>query len=335
MRRLPALVTLALLGIAGTAGAQSKVGTTMGQFLGIEPSARTAAMGNAGVALVDGIEGVYFNPGAIGILDRPTAFFTHAAWYVDISYNYAAGSVPLGRWGVLFASVTSLNSGDIDVRTVDQPLGTGERYDVGNTAIGLGFGRRVTSRFTAGVQINFVEERIWRTAQRTFTFSVGTIYQFPTSRIRLGAGMTNVGTNASFSGKDLAFQYDADPDVYGDNSALPAEQYTGSFPVPIMFRVGISYPWELGRSRVILALDALHPADNTESLNLGGEWMWRELFALRAGYQTLFQEDTELGLTLGFGLRGDIGDTEYRFDYAWAGHERLDETQRFTFGLVF
>jgi hypothetical protein len=148
--------------------------------------------------------------------------------------------------------------------------------------------------------------------------------------------MTNIGTDAKYSGNDLAFQYDANSDVYGDNSALPAEQYTASFPVPITFRVGVSYPWRISpRSRLLFALDALHPADNTESMNVGGEWMWRELFALRAGYQALFQQDTELGLTFGFGLRGDFGDNEYRFDYGWAGHERLDETHRFTFGLVF
>lgn len=308
----------------------------MGQFLGIEPGARTAAMGNAGVGLTDGIEAVYFNPGAIGNLLEPAVMFTHSDWYVGISYNYAAGSVPVGRWGTLFASVTSLNSGDIDVRTVDQPLGTGERYDVGNTAISLGFGRRVTSRFTAGVQATYIEERIWRSSQKTMTFSMGTLYEFPNSRVRLGAGMSNIGTDATFSGRDLAFQYDADPDLYGDNSALPAEQYTGTFPVPIMFRVGVSYPWELSpRSQLLVAVDALHPADNTESVNLGGEWMWRQLFALRGGYQTLFQEDSELGFTFGFGLRGDFGANEYRLDYGWAGHERLDETHRFTFGLVF
>jgi hypothetical protein len=37
--------------MAGTAGAQTKTGTTIGTFATIEPSARIAALGNAGVAV--------------------------------------------------------------------------------------------------------------------------------------------------------------------------------------------------------------------------------------------------------------------------------------------
>ena len=62
--------------------------------------------------------------------------------------------------------MTALNSGDIDVRTVDQPLGTGERYTVSNVALGLGYGRQITSRFAAGLQVNYVTERIWHTLGR-------------------------------------------------------------------------------------------------------------------------------------------------------------------------
>ena len=98
----------AALAAAPPASAQSKVGTTIGQFLGIEPSARHAGMGNAGVALFEGIESVYFNPGAMGALDRPAVEFTHAPWYAGITYDYAAAAYPVGRWGTVFGSVTSV-----------------------------------------------------------------------------------------------------------------------------------------------------------------------------------------------------------------------------------
>ncbi|TMQ73514.1 MAG: hypothetical protein E6K81_04295 [Candidatus Eisenbacteria bacterium] len=60
---LAAVLALALS--AAPARAQSKTGTAMGQFLLIEPNARVAGMGNAGVALADGLDGVYYNPAAI------------------------------------------------------------------------------------------------------------------------------------------------------------------------------------------------------------------------------------------------------------------------------
>ena len=327
--------TLLILGlVAGTATAQTKTGTTIGQFLGIEPSARHAAMGNAGTALTEDIESVYFNPGVIGGLDRPGIEFTHNNWFADIGYDYAAVAVPVSGFGTLFGSVTALNSGEIDVRTVDQPLGTGERYTVSNVALGLGYGRQITSRFAVGLQFNYVHERIWHSEQNTWTASFGTTYRLTGSGVQLGFSLLNLGTDSRYSGRDLAIQYDNIPDEFGDNSALPGEQLTGEFPVPIQFRIGLSFPFQLSkRSRLLLLADALHPNDNTESLNVGAEWTLLEVLALRAGYQTLFQEDTELGLTLGFGIK--IAGGRFRVGYAWAEHDHLDATHRFTLVLGF
>ena len=58
---LTSLVVLAAIlpTIGPDASAQSRVGTTIGQFLRIEPSARHAGMGNAGAGLDEGIAAVY------------------------------------------------------------------------------------------------------------------------------------------------------------------------------------------------------------------------------------------------------------------------------------
>lgn len=331
------MAVIATLMFAASASAQSKAGTTLAQFLGIEPSARSAGMGNTGVGLHEGIESVYFNPAALGNVRQISLQLTHSLWFADITYDYVAAGLPIAGWGTLFGSVTSLNSGDIDVRTVDQPLGTGEQYNVTNVALGLGFGRQITTRFAAGAQVNYVNETIWHTSQNLFTANVGTVYQLTDSGVRLGSSISNLGTRSRFTGRDLAIQYDASPDVYGDNSALPAEQFTDDFPVAILFRVGLSIPRRLGKnSRLLILTDAFHPSDNKESVSAGAEWSWKETFALRAGYQHLLQDDSELGLTLGVGLKGEVGiDTRFGFDYAWADHERLGETHRMTFVLGF
>ncbi|MHB8080019.1 MAG: PorV/PorQ family protein [Candidatus Krumholzibacteriia bacterium] len=332
MRRLTAIIQLLIVLMAGAAAAQTKTGTTIGQFLGIEPGARHAGMGNAGVALAGGIEAVWFNPGVIGSLDGPAITVTHSNWFADISYNYLAAAFGLGRLGNLCASVTALNSGDIAVRTVNAPLGTGEQYDVANTAIGLGFGRRITSRFSAGLQVNYVHERIWHTGLSATTASLGTVYRLSEQGMQLGFSLSNLGTRAGYSGGDLSILYDADGNVYGDNSALPGEQTTGEFPVPILFRMGLSYPHRFSDdSRLLFVIDALHPNDNTESVNLGAEWTLQKMFALRAGYQTLFQQDSDLGLTLGFGVL--LSDSRLRFGYAWADHAQLGSTHRMTLAI--
>lgn len=334
MKRIAATALISALALAGSASAQTKTGTSMAQFLGIEPSARAAAMGNAGASLVSGIEAVWFNAGAIATLDRPAVLFSHGDWFAGINFNYAAAALPVKGVGTLFASVTTLNSGEIDVRTVAQPHGTGERYDVRDIAVGLGYGRRLSGRIATGFQINYVSERIWHASQEMVTFGIGTVYALTDSGMQLGAALSNLGTKSRYSGPALAIQYDADPGVHGDNSALPAEQLTDEFPVPLLFRVGLSYPHRIGdRNQLLFSVDVLHPNDNTESANLGAEWNWNDALALRAGYQTMFQTDSELGLTLGLGLRGGLAENHFRLDYAWADHDRLAETHRLTLTL--
>jgi len=330
------LLLLVLIFTAGSVFAQSKVGTTIGAFLRIEPSARAAGMGNAGSALPGGIEAIYFNPGAIGTIENAAVSYTHSFWFADIDYNYAALALPIKGVGNFFASVTSLNSGEMDVRTVEQPLGTGERFNVSNVAVGIGYGLRVTSRFATGIQVNFGTERIWHTSNKLVTFSVGTIYRLSESGATLGFGLMNFGTSAQFTGGDLAIQYDPNPDIAGNNGSLPADQATDSFPVPVMFRLGLSVPFHTTQDSKFLALvEALHPSDNSESANLGLEWEWKKLFALRAGYQTLLQTDGQLGLTLGFGVMGILGNNTYKVDYAWADHERLQDTHRVSMAIIF
>lgn len=327
---------LALCLCAAPASAQSKVGTAIGQFLLIEPSARAAGMGAAGVALADGIQAVYANAAAIGELESAGFQLTHSEWFAEIDFDYVALAVPVGSNGNLLASVTGLSSGEIDVRTVDRPLGTGERYSVRDLAIGLGYGRHITDRFSAGLQVKYLQETIWHTSLRTMTLDVGALYTLNADGWTLGASLSNYGTKGRYRGRDLAIQYDNIPGQNGDNSALPGERLTDEFPVPVLFRVGLSYPYQLNdNSQVLLAVDALHPSDNTESLSLGAEWSWKRTLALRAGFQDLAREDTETGLTMGAGLMANMGARRLHFDYAWADHGRLQETHRMTVVLDF
>jgi long-subunit fatty acid transport protein len=336
MKRILAAVILISTAGADPAFAQSKTGTTIGQFMAIEPSARASALGNAGVALYDGIQSVYYNAGALGALPGISVQFTYSAWFAGITYNYAAGALPLRGFGTVFASVTALNSGDIAVRTVSQPDGTGEQYTVSNTAIGLGFGRQITSRFGAGIQLNYISEQIWHSSVGLLSLNLGTVYRLSEDGLKIGASLSNLGTQAAYSGRDLAFQYDQDPDAYGDNSSLPGEQHTDEFPLPVLFRVGVSYPRQFGpQSRLLVLAEAVHPSDNSESVSAGLEWTWNRLLSLRAGYQNMFEEDSELGPSLGVGLQLGIEDSRLHFDYAWVNHSRLQETHRMTVVLEF
>lgn len=327
---------LATLGLSQLASAQSKTGTTIGQVLLIEPSARATGMGNASVALFDEVASAYYNPGALGQLSGYGVHFTHSLWLADIKYDYAAAFIPAGSFGNLFFSLTALNSGEINVRTVTQPLGTGERYSVSNLALGLGYGRALSDRFSLGLQLTYLQETIWHSSLSTFALNVGTIYRVSENGLRIGASISNFGLQAGYDGRDLRIQYDLDPAKYGDNSALPGEVVTQDYSLPVLFRVGLSLPYKFhSNHQIMLAVDAFHPNDNTESVSAGAEWSFLNAFSLRGGYQNLFQKDSEVGLTAGAGLHYDFEGFVFKFDYSWADYGRLENTQRFSLGLTF
>lgn len=330
------VATTAVLFAATLAHAQSKTGTTFGTFTLIEPDARLAAMGNAGSAAAEGLAGVFHNPGAVGGLDKHSLEFVHVNWFAGIRYDWIAYAQPAGRLGSLYATFTSLNSGDMPVRTVSQPLGTGELFSVSDMALSLGIARRFSLRFAAAVQVNYLQETVFHSSAGTVTFSGGTLYRMSADGLRIGASLANFGTRASYSGNDLAITYDNVPGSNGDNPALPGSRSTDAFSVPVTFRVGVAKPFPLGHdARLLLAVSAMHPSDNSESMGLGGELTFRDALAVRLGYQSLFLQDSEVGLTGGLGFKSSLDGLRYHVDYAWADQGRLEDTHRFSFGLLF
>lgn len=315
---------------------QSKTGTTIGQFLLIEPSGRISAMGNAGVAVYDEAMSSYYNPASLGHITNSSAQFSHNAWFAGIVHDYFAASIHVTPASSIALSISALNSGEIAVRTVEQPQGTGEQYTVSDYSIGIGYGQKITERFSAGMQISYIQETIWHSILSAIAINFGTLYKISEDGLLLGASISNVGTRGRYNGTDIRISYDFDPTRNGDNGSLPAELITDEFSLPIVFRVGCAYPVVLdANNQLHFAVDAFHPSDNSESISFGGEYKFMNTFALRAGYQHLFQIDSEVGLTIGAGILWDIDNYVLRVDYSTNEHKRLGNTQRITLGMDF
>jgi hypothetical protein len=339
MKTMNKIITILLFTALCTAviTAQSKVGTTIGQFLKIEPSARFVAMGNAGTSLSNEASAAFYNPASLGLIKGIDIQFTYNQWLADIKYNYATAAMNIEGFGTLALQVTSLNSGDMEITTVEKEQGSGLYFDVTNLSVGLAYGIMLTDRVSAGIAVNYIQETIYNTSLYNVAFNFGVQYQTAIKGLAIGASVSNFGPRASYEGRDIYFNYDADPDKHGDHPYLPSELRMGEFSLPTLFRVGLSYLVPVNSwNQFIISADALHTNDNNERINVGGEWMFMNTFAVRGGYRDLFLDDTEGGLVLGAGARvGISGNTNLSFDYAWADYGRLNNTHRFTVGMHF
>ncbi len=315
----------------------SNVGTTAAPFLEIGVGARAIGMGGAFVATANDASALYWNVAGIAQLKRPEVLFVRTNWLADIRFDYAGAVLPLGGYGSLGASLTSLSMGEMMVRTVEEPEGTGERFSASDMALAVSYGFHLTDRFSFGITAKYIYQRIWKETAQGFAVDVGTLFRTGLKGLRIGAALSNFGTDMQMGGDNLLVYHDIDPYKLGNNDRIFAELKTDKWPLPLIFQAGMAIePWETEKQRLTLAVDALHPIDNTESINVGMEYAFREQFFLRGGYRNLFLRDAEEGFTLGAGFHiRFLGNFRVQLDYAYADFGRLQNVQRFSINVAF
>jgi hypothetical protein len=314
----------------------TKVGIVAAPFLEIGVGAKAYGMGGAFVGTANDASALYWNPSGIARLPRSEGMFVHIDWLADINFDFIGFVLPTGRVGSFGLSITSLSMDDMLVRTEDRPTGTGEYFKTGSIAIGASYAINLTDRFSIGFTGKYLREQIWKEVASGFAVDIGTLFTTDFHGLRIGATLSNFGTDMQMAGEDLLVYHDIDQTQLGNNDKIFAELQTESWPLPLTFQVGIAMEvWQRGVNRLTLAADAVQPTDNTESVNLGAEYAMREWVFLRAGYRNLFLEDSEEGLTLGAGTLLRFGNLKLKLDYSYAQFGVFKDIQCFALGLVF
>jgi hypothetical protein len=315
----------------------SKRGTTAASFLEIGVGARSLAMGGAFTALANDPSALYWNVAGIAKLDRVGIFFNHTQWIANINYDYLAGVVPLGQFGTVGISITALTMDEMDVTTVNAPEGTGQTFKAGDFAVSVGYALRLTDRFSIGFNPKFIYQSIWQMSATGFAIDVGVHYDTPFKNVSLGFSMTNFGTKMKMSGDNARVLHDFEPQSTGNNDRVTALLETAKWALPLNFKIGLMYQaLNTERHQAYLTIDAQHPNNDYESVNIGAEYVLNKMFAFRGGYQDLFLQDSEESFTLGAGLHYPIlGNVLLHIDFAYADFGLLEDIKKFSIGIDF
>lgn len=313
----------------------TKTGTTAAKFLSIGIGPRANAMGAAYSSVADDASAMYWNPAGIARISEYQTAFTYTKMFADINVNYFGAVIPAGDIGVFGIGITALNIGEMEVTTEYYPEGTGEKFNAGSYAFGLTYAKYITSDFAVGVTFKYIREGIYNSSAEGFGVDVGTVFTTPFYGIKFASSISNYGSKLQMSGDDLLIRHDPDPQRAGNNQTIDALYSTDQYELPLRLQIGLSRDFSiLDEHRLTFAVDAIHPNDNNQWVNVGGEIsLFNNLLSLRGGYKGLFLDDTQEGLTLGAGIHyGGLGVFKISVDYSYQQMKYLDHLH--SFGVV-
>jgi hypothetical protein len=276
----------------------------------------------------------------LGTITKNQVIFNHYDYIADLNFEFAGIALILPGMGTIGASFTFLGAPDFERTTEIRPEGTGEMVSSSFYAFSLGYGRMLTERFAIGGNFKYIRENLWHTSSSGFALDVGVTYRTIFKNIKIGMSISNFGTNMKLEGRNLIIQHDIDESSEGNNANINADLTTDEFSLPIFFRFGMSSNimadiFNIEGQDFIVSVDALHPNDDKEYMNIGAEYVYGNLIALRAGYRRLFikEDEKEGGLTFGLGLHYDISQFGITIDYAAVDYGRFDYVNKFS--LIF
>jgi len=315
----------------------SKVGTTSATFLEIEAGARAIGMGGAFVAVANDASAIYWNPAGMAKLERNEVLLNHTEWLADINYDFASMVIKLDDASAFGVSYTGLNMGDMEIRTILEPEGTGELFSVNDMSFGISYARNLTDRFSIGFNGKYIQQDIYHMSASAFAVDIGTLFKTRLNGMTIGMSISNFGNKMTLSGKDALVKHDIDANIEGNNDRINAYLNTDSWSLPLTLRLGVAMDLLKTRiSRLTVAADAMHPSDNLESMNVGFEYSLKEFLFIRGGYTNLFLEDGEETIAVGGGIHYSIrGFASLHFDYAYSDFGILNNVHRFSIGLSF
>jgi hypothetical protein len=336
-------------------------GGASGEFLLLGAGARGQALGGAYSALATDASAMYYNPAGLAQLARPAVLISTSSYIADTRYAWAGLAFPMGG-GVrsIGVSLGSFGFSDQPIYTLDDPEGNGRTYSVRQTFISGTIAQNFSDRFSAGVSLKFINDRLGTAKASGVAVDFGTNFHASVGArpIRASFVIQNLGTNLQHSGQDLIVGVTRDPPlgtVDVPQEPQSAALSTSSWTLPVLFRVGVALDLVAqGNNRLTVLSEFTQPNNTKPGAGAGFEWAMQNIgqrgFSVAARGSYSLQPDNQTsdlvigiptqessgtftadGLALGGGIEYARGNTRLGFDYAWKSLGTLGSTNFLTF----
>jgi len=336
-------------------------GGASGEFLLLGAGARGTALGGAYGALATDVTAMYYNPAGLAQLPRPALMVSTSSYLADTRYSWVGIAFPTsGGARAIGVSMGSFGFSDQPIYTLDAPDGNGRTYSVRETFISGTYSQNFSDRFSAGLTLKFINDRLGTAQASGVAVDFGTNFHASVGArpIRASFVIQNLGTNLQHSGEDLIVGVTREPPL--GTVDIPQEPQsavlsTSAWTLPVLFRVGVALDLVAqGNNRLTVLSEFTQPNNTKPGAGAGFEYAMQNIgergisIAARGSYT--IQPDNQTndlvlglptressgtftsdGLALGGGLEYVKGTTRLGFDYAWKSLGTLGSTNFLTF----
>jgi hypothetical protein len=334
MKKYLTLLLLVSSVLTFTAFAQNqKLAQTGLKFLNVATDPRAVGMGEAVTSLDGGASSLFFNPASLAWMkNKLDAQLGTTQWIADIKQYYGSVAVTapydIGIFGFTFQSV---DYGELD-RTVVYPGSAAGYLDYGTftpyaVSFGLGYARTLSDRFSIGGRIAY-NIQDYGDGVKTIDANSNPI----SSSNHVEVMSYDFGMIYKTGLKSLAFA----SSIRNFSNDVKLER--DNFQLPLTFRIGFSVNAmdfitdNTNADPLLLSIDAVNSRDYPETINIGGEYLFANTLALRAGY--MFGYD-EKGFTAGLGIQQTISGVGLGLDYAYTPFGVFGNLSRLAFKIYF
>lgn len=322
------IVGMVLLSLPSWAGNEDRIGAAGASELLVNPWARSAAFGSAGIASVEGIEAQFGNIAGLAFTDKTQIKFNYTNWMGDagISLNSAGIAQRIGDQTVIGVSLQAFGYGEIQITTVDLPEGGIGSFKPRNNVINLGVAHEFSNSIYAGFNMKVVTENIANLRASGIAFDAGVRYVTgEKDNIKFGITLKNIGTPMRFKGDGLNQQA-----YYQSTTGIATlAERSDQFEMPSQLALGFAYDFIFNKNNVLTAAAAFHANSFThDQFNVGldyGLTFTGAAIHIRAGFvgeKALFNKEertTSLtGLTAGVSVDALLGKNKIPLGFEYA-----------------
>jgi hypothetical protein len=286
-------------------------------FLKLGVGARPAAMGEAFSAVADDANAMFWNPGAMGMMDQFDVSIMLMNLYGAVTYTSGAAVFPISRRKKVSmgAAIAYLSATDTLRDEYGNTQGQFSLYDfLGAAGVGWRFNRYVSF----GASGKFVYSKIYNYDAWSLLGDFG-VKANPTKHLYLGLVLQNLGTPRRF--------------IYDIEVA------------PTTIRGGLALLFPFQGSHFLFTSDLAWPIDDFPTVGLGGELkiyfspeggVGSSGIAIRGGYRSGYHLGTWGGFSFGLGYEYEFSKLVHiSLDAVYFSYGFLGDSERLSLGLNF